>query len=235
MQQAVQTAQIDEHAEVGDVLDDAFAKLADFDLVEDLLFAGLALLFDELAPRDHDVAVLDVDLENFALDFFADEPADVAGFADIDLRGGQKDRHADIDEQAALDPADDLALDDVAFLLRVDDVFPAADRVGLALAQQDQSAFRVRVFEQDFDLPARGDVLGTVEFAGVHHAFALEAHLDDHVVADLRDDGALEDGARQPGIDLASGGSVRDIGSRLPEHLTDLLLQLLVGQPQLVR
>jgi hypothetical protein len=98
VQQAVQAAEIDEDAEVGDVLDDAFAKLADLDLVEDLLFARLALLFDELAPRDHDIAVLHVDLENLALDVFADEPADVAGFANIDLRGGQEDRHADIDE-----------------------------------------------------------------------------------------------------------------------------------------
>jgi aminoglycoside phosphotransferase (APT) family kinase protein len=34
-------------------------------------------------------------------------------------RGGQEDRHADVDEQAALDLAHDLALDDVAFLVGV--------------------------------------------------------------------------------------------------------------------
>ena len=234
MQQAVEAAEVDEHAEVGDVLDDALADLADLDLVEDLVLAGPTLLFDELAAGDDDVAVLDVDLENLALDFFADEPADVAGLANIDLRGGQEDRHADIDEQAALDPADDPALDDVAFLLGVDDVFPAPDHVGFAFAQQDQSALGVRVFEQDFDLRARGGVFGAVEFTGIDHAFALEAHLDDHVVADLRNDGALEDGARQPRIDFALEDLLEVLVFTVPEHLLNLLLQLLVGQTQLV-
>ena len=36
VQQAVDAAQVDERAEVGDVLDDALAELADFELLEQL-------------------------------------------------------------------------------------------------------------------------------------------------------------------------------------------------------
>ena len=71
-----------------------------------------------------------IDLENLAFDFLADEAADVAGLADIDLGCGQKYRDADIDEQSAFDAAADDTLDDVAFFVGGNDAFPAADAVG---------------------------------------------------------------------------------------------------------
>jgi hypothetical protein len=46
VQQAVDAAQVDERAEFGDVLDDAFAKLADFQFAQQLFAIFLALFFD---------------------------------------------------------------------------------------------------------------------------------------------------------------------------------------------
>ena len=66
----------------------------------------------------------------------ADELADVARAADVDLAGGQEDRHADVDEQAALDLALHDAPDLVALVVLLDDALPAADAVGLALGEQ---------------------------------------------------------------------------------------------------
>ena len=201
MQQAVQAAQIDEYAEIGDILDDAFANLTDFDFMQQFFFAGLTVFFDEFAAGDHDVVIFRIDLEDFAFDFLADEAADVAGLADVDLRGGQKDRHADIDEQTAFDAAADDTLDDVAFFVGGDDAFPAADAVGFAFGQDD-AVFGIDFFQKDFDFFAGYDFFGIVKLGGFDHAFALEAQFDDDVVADLADNFTLDDRAGDEGFDF---------------------------------
>ena len=122
---------------------------------------------------------------------------------------------------------------DVPFLLGVDDVLPAADGVGLALAQDDQSALGVRVFQQHLDLLARHDLGWVAELAGIHHALALESHLHDHVVADLADDRALEHAARRMGIHLALEHLFQLLALGLAEELLDLFVQLLFRKPQL--
>ena len=132
MQEAVEPADVDERAEVGDVLDGALDGVALVEGVEQVVTCGCAFLFDELAARDDDVEAFGVDLEDDRLDGLVDEDADVGRTADIDLRCGQEDGHADIDEQAALDFPHDGAFDFVAFVVLGDDAFPAADAVGLA-------------------------------------------------------------------------------------------------------
>ena len=107
--QAVDAAQVDEGAEVGDVLDRPLADLADLDLLEELLLLLLAGDLDQLAAADHDVAPALVDLEDHALDVLIDVIGDVGGAADVDLAGGQEDVDADVDQQPALDLARDAS------------------------------------------------------------------------------------------------------------------------------
>ena len=68
VQQAVDAAQVDERAEVGDVLDHALAELADFELLEQLRLLLGPLGLDQAAAADDDVAACFVDLEHEALD-----------------------------------------------------------------------------------------------------------------------------------------------------------------------
>src|SRR5690606_33276925 len=84
----------------------------------------IALHFDELAAADDDVAAFFVDLENARADGLAKILADIARSADINLGCGQEDRHADVDQQAALDLAHALAFDDIAFLLGLQNALP---------------------------------------------------------------------------------------------------------------
>src|SRR5687767_6527703 len=163
VQQPVDTAKVDERAEVGDVLDGALDDVAELDVVHRLLLQLLALLLDELAAGDDDVAALFVDLEDDGVDRAADPVADLAGAADVDLAGGEEDGDADVDEQAALDLLGDLAGDRVALLLGGHDGFPVDDAVGLALADPHHAGVALDLFEEDADLVADLDGGGVVE------------------------------------------------------------------------
>ena len=55
VEQAVESAQNDKRAEVGDVLDDAFPHLPDQELLNQSLALSLALPLEDDAARDHDV------------------------------------------------------------------------------------------------------------------------------------------------------------------------------------
>ena len=103
-------------------------------------FFSARCVLDELAAADDDVAARLVDLEDHALDGLADVLADVARAADVDLAGRQEDVDADVDQQAALDLAGDLAGDDVAFVDGLHDLHPLFDLLGLALAEDDHAA-----------------------------------------------------------------------------------------------
>src|SRR5262249_25228635 len=105
VEQAVDATQVDEGPELGNVLDDALANLARLDLAQQLFLHLDALIFDELAAADHDVAAGLVDLENLALDGLADVVSDVGGPANVHLAGGQEDIDADVHQETALDLA----------------------------------------------------------------------------------------------------------------------------------
>src|SRR5262249_20620090 len=141
VEKAVDAAQVDEGAELGDVLDDALANLPRLDLAEQLFFHLGALIFDELAAADHDVAPGFVDLEDFAVDGAADIVGDVRRPANVHLARRQEHVDADVDEKAALDLARHLAGYNVALLVAGDDVFPFLLPFRLAIGEDDGAAF----------------------------------------------------------------------------------------------
>src|SRR5207253_9647069 len=124
-----------------------------------------------------------------------DPVGNFAGAADIDLRRGKEDRHADVHQQAALDFLGDLAGDGVAFLLGLHDGFPVDDAISLALADLHQTGVAFHVFQEHAHLVAGLDVFRFVELAALEDAFGLQAQLDDEVVAGHAADLALDDAA----------------------------------------
>ena len=193
VQQTVDAAQVDEGAEFGDVLDDALADLARFDLGEEAILQLAAAIFDEPATADDDVAAGLVDGHDLAFDLLAEQGAEVGNAADVDLAGRQEGADADVDQQAALDLAGDQTGDDVAFLVLGGEVFPFLAALGLAVAEDDGAVFVLDGFEQDLDLIAgtgRHDLAGGIvePFAELDGAFALVADVDpDLVVGDAAD------------------------------------------------
>src|SRR5262245_51108476 len=198
VQETVDAAQIDEGAELGDVLDHALANLPRLDLGEQLLLLLGAFVLDQLAPADDDVAAHLVDLEYLALDVPADVVADVWRPADIDLTGRQENVDADVDEQAALDLAGDGAGDDVAFFVLGDDVFPFLLPLRLAVAEDDSARFVFDSFQENLNGIAdfgRRDLVRALiaPFVQGDHTFALVADIDPDFVANQVEHPALDD------------------------------------------
>src|SRR5262249_54672144 len=186
VQEPVDAAEIDEGAEVSDVLDDTLANLPRLDLGQEFLLHLLALVLQQLAPRHDDVASRLVDLEDLALDGAADVVADVGWTADVHLAGGQKDVDADVDEQAALDLAGDHAADDIALLVPVDDRLPFLLPFGLPVRQHDRARLVLDRFQQHLDGVAGLGSDDLVESLVVplverNDAFRLVADVNHHV------------------------------------------------------
>jgi len=233
VQEAVDAAEVHEHAEVGDVLDRTHADLALGDVLEQRLLLLLALLFEQLPAGDDDVHALRVDLDDARAHRLVDEVGDVVGAAQRDLAGREEDVDAlDVHEQAALDLALDDALDLVALLVLLGDVLPGAEAIGAALREH-RHVVLVEALEVDLeDLAARGQLV--TELVQRDLALGLPADVHDH------EPGALVDRVHLRVDDLAGDDvddglveALREVFEGLrPEGLGDSLLQL--GRVELV-
>ncbi len=183
VQQAVDAAQIDERAVVGDVLDDALEHLAFGEGLERVLLLLGVLFFEERLARQHDVAALLVDLDHAHAQFLAAQRVEVPHGTDVDLRTGQERADADVHREPALDPLDDAADDDLALGIGLLDLVPDLHLLGF-FAREDDVAFAVfRALEQHVDDVAglNGDLAVLVEeLVDRDDAFGFVADVDDH-------------------------------------------------------
>ena len=234
MKQPVQTAQVYENTEIGDILDNTLSQLTGLDLRENLLLAAATLILDQLATRYHNVAPFNLDLENLAIHLLTDKPTDITRPADINLRSRQKYRNAYINKQTALDAPHHSACNLVPLLLCRNDIFPCPDPVGFALAQKYKPTSRIRVFQQNFYFPASYYLSRLVKLVRVDYALAFKTNLDNHIIAYLRNDRPLQNCPGQTRIHFRTQCLFQELPVLLAEHLTNLFLQLLFGHPQFV-
>ena len=85
VQQAVEAVQVDECAEVGEVLDGALADISRHHVVQELRALGGAFLLDQLAAAEHDVLPLKVELHHLEIVGVADEDIQIPWRDDVDL------------------------------------------------------------------------------------------------------------------------------------------------------
>ena len=165
VEQAVDAAEVDEGAEVGDVLDDALAHL----VLGQLLHEVLALV-RRAPPRGstrRDTTMLRRRLLSLMIlnsKRLAEELVDVRHLAQRDLRAGQErlDAH-EVDDDAALDLLHERALDRLVALVGDADLLPHAHEVGLLLREHDRAVLVLELLEEHLDLVADLEVLRVVE------------------------------------------------------------------------
>src|SRR6266480_355946 len=102
MEQAIHSIEVDECAEIGQVLDCALDAIAHLYAFHELLPLLAPLLFNELAPAEHDVAPVIVDLDDLKIVGVANELLQIFRRHDVDLGSGQKRLDSDVHHQTAL-------------------------------------------------------------------------------------------------------------------------------------
>ena len=142
VQEAVDAAEVDERAVIGDVLDDALEHLALGEGLQRVLLLLGVLLFEERLAREHDVAALLVDLDHAHAQFLAAQRVQVPDGTHVDLRSGEERADADVHGEAALDPLDDAADHDLALGIGLLDLVPNLHLLGF-FARQDDVAFAI--------------------------------------------------------------------------------------------
>ncbi len=219
VEQAVDAAEVDERTVLGEVLDDALDDLAFLEALERRLLEGSALLLEQHAARQHDVAALLVELDDLELEALAEERVEVANRAEVDLRPRQErlDAAADRDRQATLDARGDHAFDQLVALARGADLVPHLEPIGFLLGKHDHAHVVLAGLEQhvhDVARLHRDGAVGAAELFERDLALALIADVDDRVVLADRDDRAAKD--------LAFFDVI--LAETLGEHLREILV-----------
>ena len=199
VQQAVDAAEVDEGAVVGDVLHHAVDDLALFEVLHQFLALLGARLFQHGAARDDDIAAAAVHLQDLERLRHVHQRRHVADRPDVDLAARQE-RHGavEVDGKAALDLVEDDAGDLLVALERLLQLAPAflAPRL---VARQHRFAERVlHPLQVDLHLVADLEIVlpaGTGELAQRHATFGLQTDIDHREILLDPDDGSLDDGA----------------------------------------
>jgi len=200
VQQAVDAAQIQKRAVIGEVLDHALDDLAFLEVLQQRLAFGAVFLFDHGPAGNHHVVAAAVELDDLEFLFLAFEIAGVAHRAHVHQRAGQEGADfADIDRKAALDLAADQALDDLFFLERLLQGAPDAGALGFFTGQPGFSGAVFKRVQGDFDFIAHFHIEHTflvVKLFERNQPFRLQAGVDHHPIRADGDHKALDDGAR---------------------------------------
>src|SRR6266849_1686910 len=183
VQQAVDAAQIDERAVVGDVLDDALEDLALGERLERVLLLLGVLFLEQRLARQHDVAALLVDLDHAHAELLPAQRVEISDGTHVDLRSGQERADADVHRETALDALDDAADHDLALGIGLLDLVPNLHLLGF-FTRQDDVAFAIfRTLQQHVDDVAGLDRHLAVLVEELIHrddAFGLVPDVDDH-------------------------------------------------------
>ena len=197
--QAVDAAEIDEGAVVGDVLDDAVDDLAFLEALDQLGALLGAGLFQHRAARHDDVAAALVHLEDLERLRRVHERRHVAHRTDIDLAARQEGHGAvEIDGEAALDLIEDHAGDLLVLVEALLELHPALLAARLLAAEHRFAEGVLDALEIDLDLVAdlqAGLAAGYGEFLERNAAFGLQTDIDDREILFDCDDRPLDDGA----------------------------------------
>ena len=182
VQQAVDAAEIDERAVVGDVLDGALQHLALGKGVQRVLLLLGVFFFEEHLAGEHDVAALLVDLDDAHAQLLAAKRVEVADRPHVDLRARQERAYADVDREAALDALDDASDDDLLLGVGLLDLVPDLHLLGFFAREDDIAVAIFGALEQHVDGVARlhGHFAALVEkFIDADDPFRLVADVDD--------------------------------------------------------
>ena len=150
VQQAVDAAEIDERAVIGDVLDDALDDCAFLQRFEQLLALFALIRFEHGAARYHDVVALAVELDDLEVHLLVFVRRRVFHRTDVDERARQERADAVHHHgEAALHLAVDRALHDRAFFKGLFELVPCRQALRLVAGQPRLAVTVFQRFDRD--------------------------------------------------------------------------------------
>ena len=198
VQQAIDTAEIDERTVVGDVLDHTLQHAAFFEVLDQLLTLLGAGFFQHRTARNDDVAARLVHLQDLERLGVVHQGGNVAHRADVDLRAGQEGHGpAEVDGEATLDAVEDNAFHADAVVELLFQLNPGFFATGLIAGQHDFAVLVLVTLDEDLDGVAGFDgrlLAGHRKFFNRHATFRFEADIDDHQIIFDAQYGTGEDG-----------------------------------------
>jgi hypothetical protein len=151
-------------------------------ILEDRRLHAVAFFFEH-AARGDDVPAALVELDDPYLDHLVQQGVHVLHLTQRDLGAGQERLDpVEVDHHAALDLPHQLALDHLRLVVGVLDAVPNAHEVRALLGQDDQAVLVFHLLQEDLDGVAYLDRGRIGEFRERDDAFALESHVDQHVL-----------------------------------------------------
>ena len=199
VQQAVDAAEIDESAVIGDVLHHPVHHLALDQVLHQLgALLGPRLLHDGAAGHD-DVAAAAVHLQDLEGLRQVHQGTDIADRPDVDLAAGQEgDGAAEIDGEATLDAAENDPVDALVLLERFFETDPGFFAAGLVAGDDGLAHGILDALEIDLDLVADlqpAVAPGALELPQRHPPLGLQSDIDDGQIVLDRHHLALHDRA----------------------------------------
>ncbi len=180
VEQAVHAIEIDERAEVGEILHRALDTVADLHAVHELLTFLAAFLLDQFAAAEHDVLPVVVDLDDLEIVSVADELLQILRRDDVNLRRRQKRFDADVHHQSAFDDGFHLAFDQAVFLEHARDLVPILAIGRFLLRKHDHAFVVLEPLEQHVDFVTDFEILDVLEFRQRNNAFRFVTDIDQH-------------------------------------------------------
>ena len=210
MQQAVHAVEVDECAEVGDVFHGARYAVAHIHAFHEFLALFTALLLDHLAPTEHDVFTIVIELNDFEIVGVANELLQIFRRNDVDLRRRQKRFDADVHHEAALDHRFHLAFDQAVTFENADDLIPVLTVGGFLLRENDHAFFVFQPLQEHVHFIANFKRIGFFKFGQRNDALGFVSHIDQHFARANFQDASLDD------------ASLTEVWHRLRHHVLHL-------------
>ncbi len=214
MQQAIDAAEIDERAVIGDVLDHAFDNLLLLKRGDERCAFFGAAFFQNRAARDHDVAAAAIHFQDLEQLLLVHQRADIAHRANVHLATGkERDRAVEIDGEATLHAAEDHAVHAGLFVEGAFQTDPAFFAASLVAAEDGFTERVLDTLQINLDLIADihiGGLAGHREFLEGNAAFGLQTDIDQGEIVFDGDNGALDDVAFSRGVGLEAVVQHRD-------------------------
>src|ERR1700685_926611 len=185
VQQAIESAKVNEGAVFGQVLHHARQNRAFFHMLYRLRPLFSLLAFEQFLARDNDVAALLIQLDDGNFQRLALHSIEITDRTKVHLRTGQEGACAqNVDRQSTFDAVDHDSLNRLFLVVRLLDFVPRVDALRLLVREVDVAFLGLALVAHYVDFIARLEswLAFVVENLGQRqHAFRLGPDIDDHV------------------------------------------------------